>query len=221
MDPQKPITIFIVDDSKIFSLALKTNIENVFKCVSGLKIQSFETGEKCMEELKHVKPELVILDYYLDSEYPSAANGIEVLDWIKKVNTETNVILLTIDDNIETALKSFHHGASDYVIKTSDQFEKINHSISNILTLFGCNQKEVKLSAETEKELNSNILKITMRIYEQFPELSKYIEEMQETLPDESNPEIQLKNLKAYYDSLNSMLNNYIIEHQTAAKQEI
>ncbi len=71
---------------------------------------------------------------------------------------------------------------------------------------------------EKEKELNSNILKITMKIKEQYPELSKYIEEMSVTIPDEKNPEITLKNLKTYYDSLHSMLNRYILEHPNKTK---
>lgn len=71
---------------------------------------------------------------------------------------------------------------------------------------------------ETEKDLNSKILKITMTIKEQYPELSKYLEEMPVTIPDEKNPEITLKNLKAYYDSLNSVLDKYILEHPEKAK---
>lgn len=67
-------------------------------------------------------------------------------------------------------------------------------------------------SAE-ETDWNSKILKITMTINDKYPELSKYIEEMLVTIPDEKNPEITLKNLKTYYDSLNSMLSTYILEH--------
>ncbi len=66
---------------------------------------------------------------------------------------------------------------------------------------------------EPEKELNAKILKITMTIKDQHPELSKYIEEMPVTIPDEKHPEITLKSLKAYYDSLNAILNKYTIEH--------
>ena len=71
---------------------------------------------------------------------------------------------------------------------------------------------------EAEKELNSKILKITMTIKDQYPELSKYLEEMTVTLPDEKNPEITLNNLKTYYESLNSMLNKYILEHSDKTK---
>lgn len=65
---------------------------------------------------------------------------------------------------------------------------------------------------ETEKELNSKILKITMTIRDKYPQLSEYIEEMTMTIPDEKNPKINLKNLEAYYDSLKSMLNKYVQE---------
>lgn len=67
---------------------------------------------------------------------------------------------------------------------------------------------------ETEKELNSKILQLTMKIKAQHPELSKYIEEMPVTIPDETNPEITLTNLKTYYDSLNSIVKKYIMEFQ-------
>jgi hypothetical protein len=66
---------------------------------------------------------------------------------------------------------------------------------------------------ETVKELNEKILSVTMTIKEHYPELSKYLEEMTNTIPDEKDPEINRKNLKNYYDSLTSMLNKYILEH--------
>lgn len=80
-------------------------------------------------------------------------------------------------------------------------------------TLNGHPPKEIMTYAETEKDLNAKILKITMMIKEQYPELSKYVEEMPVTIPDEKNPEITPNNLKTYYDSLYSMLNKYILEH--------
>lgn len=66
---------------------------------------------------------------------------------------------------------------------------------------------------DAEADLNSKILKITLTIMEQYPELSKYIEEMPVTIPNENNPEITLSNLKTYYESLSLMLNKYKTEH--------
>ena len=66
---------------------------------------------------------------------------------------------------------------------------------------------------DAEADLNAKILKITMTIMDQYPELSKYIEEMPVTIPNEKNPDITLNNLKTYYESLSLMLNKYKTEH--------
>lgn len=67
---------------------------------------------------------------------------------------------------------------------------------------------------ETEEELNAKIIKVTMVIHENYPELSKYLNEMPITIPIDKHPEINLKNLQKYYDSLLTLFRNYVAEHQ-------
>ena len=134
MSKLQQINIFIIDDNRVFSLALKANIEVTFEKMN-IKIHLFEIGEKCKTMFKLVLPELVILDYNLNSDYPSASNGIKVLEWIKKENQDTSVIMLTSEDNVDLAVKSFLYGASDYVVKTPTQFNKINYSLRNIFKI--------------------------------------------------------------------------------------
>ena len=66
---------------------------------------------------------------------------------------------------------------------------------------------------KTEKQLNTDILEMTMKIQEQFPELSKYIAEMPATIPNAISPEINIKTLQDYYDSLAILLKDYAINH--------
>lgn len=66
---------------------------------------------------------------------------------------------------------------------------------------------------KTEKELNDAILEITMKIRNYYPELSKYLTEMLVTIPDISNPEINIKTLTDYYESLENILKKYIPNH--------
>lgn len=127
----KTINIFIVDDNQLFASTLKVAIENMFDNLP-IHVSTFETGEKCIEKLAENIPDLVILDYQLNSLSPSALDGLQVLDKIKLNNNSTNVIMLTSNDHIDIALKSFHSGASDYVVKTENQFIKIKDSILNI-----------------------------------------------------------------------------------------
>jgi hypothetical protein len=66
---------------------------------------------------------------------------------------------------------------------------------------------------QIEMDLNAKILEITMKIKDQYPELSQYIEEMPVTVPSENDPEINVNQLTSYYGSLNSVLDKYIEEH--------
>lgn len=67
---------------------------------------------------------------------------------------------------------------------------------------------------ETEEELNEKIMKLTMVIQENYPELAKYMNEMPVTVPTENNPEINRQALSKYYESLVSWFRNYVAEHQ-------
>ena len=66
---------------------------------------------------------------------------------------------------------------------------------------------------KTEKELNEAIVKITMLIHQEYPELSKFITEMPVTVPDEKCPDVDNKKLEEYYDSLLSLLQKYDVTH--------
>jgi hypothetical protein len=66
---------------------------------------------------------------------------------------------------------------------------------------------------KTETELNENILKITMTIRNEFPELMKFLNEMPVTIPNEVSPEINIKILQDYYDSLVALLRKYAPNH--------
>ncbi|SEG26131.1 hypothetical protein [Flavobacterium urumqiense] len=65
---------------------------------------------------------------------------------------------------------------------------------------------------KTEIEIEEAILKITMKIKTEYPELSKYLEEMPVTVPDTKNPEINIKILQDYYNSLESLLKKYTLK---------
>ena len=77
----------------------------------------------------------------------------------------------------------------------------------------GQNIKNNLIYEHLENYLNSRILKITMIIKNQYPELLEFLNEMPVTIPSEVSPEITLNNLKTYGESLNSILIKYELEH--------
>ena len=62
-------------------------------------------------------------------------------------------------------------------------------------------------------ELTDKILKITVLIQEKYPQLSKYLAEVEETLPRLEHPEVNEAALAHYYQTLDEMLKDYLLEH--------
>ena len=62
---------------------------------------------------------------------------------------------------------------------------------------------------KTEAELNQDILKITGVIRDQSPELIKFLNEMPITIPVDNAPEINIKILQEYFNSLVELLRHY------------
>ncbi len=141
------IDIFIVEDNKILSQTLKADIETTF-AQKDVRIHLFESGGECIERFSKEKPPIVILDYHLDSKKAGAMDGIKVLDKLKKENSDVDVIMLTSEDNIAIAIKSFHHGASDYIVKSETQYKKINNSLFHLIKM-----REAKREAKRYKRL--------------------------------------------------------------------
>ena len=66
---------------------------------------------------------------------------------------------------------------------------------------------------KTELELNKMILDITNKIRIKDPELLEYLNEMPVTVPYLKNPEINVKTLTSYYDSLVVLFDKYEKNH--------
>ena len=66
---------------------------------------------------------------------------------------------------------------------------------------------------KTVDELNADILKITMKIKALYPELSRDLSEMPETIPNQAHPKMDADSLTAYYSSLEKLLKSYSLTH--------
>jgi len=198
------ISVFLVDDNEVFLKALASSLLEYFD--SEILIESFVTGEECLKKIQQnpeTATDVVILDYHLNTVSEKAMNGIDVLKKIKEINSKIIVVMLSAEDKLKVASDSLSYGANEYVVKSETAFIRIQNILKNSL----------------EQEYDSRILRITMMILEKYPELYQYIEEMQETIPGEKSPHLTLKNLKTYYNSLESMLDKYALEHPQNVKQ--
>jgi len=127
MEVAKPKKIFVVDDDTMLTEAIKDWLtRNVPHQVS-----IFNTGEDCLKHL-YEKPEVVVLDYFLNTVSKDAANGIEILKAIKKYDPSIHVIILSSQEHYGIAVQTIQKGAEQYVIKDEKAFEKIASLINEL-----------------------------------------------------------------------------------------
>jgi DNA-binding NtrC family response regulator len=121
------IKLFLVDDDAVFLKSLEIEfIQN-----ADFAIETFATGELCMENLSH-NPDVIILDYHLDGIDKNAMNGMETLDKIKGYNPDIPVIMLSSQDKIDVAISCMHHRAFDYVVKSETAFVRLQKIITTV-----------------------------------------------------------------------------------------
>jgi len=138
MSKENKVLLFLVDDDKVFLKSLEIE----FLEHADFIIETFETGELCLENLS-LNPDIIILDYLLDGIVKNAMNGIETLDKIKAFNPDIPVVMLSGQDKIEVAIDCMHHLALDYVVKSETAFLRLQKIITSVFHL-----------KKMEKELN-------------------------------------------------------------------
>lgn len=128
MKTSKTLSIFLVDDDELFITSLKDQVKKMFKFE--INIQTFSTGEGCLNNFQN-PPDIIILDYFLNSNNPDAMDGLKVLKKIMEINPETKVIMLSAQDKMEVAVNLIRFGAYDYIIKNDNVFNRIKLVVSN------------------------------------------------------------------------------------------
>ena len=143
MPNEKKNLIFLVDDDELFLRDLGLEFSENTKS----EIRSFGTGEECLANIS-MNPDIVILDYYLNSINKDAIDGLETLERIKTANIQIPVIMLSSQDKIEVAVNCMKHQAFDYIVKSETAFIRLQKAIT---TIFHYQRIEKALSWYMEK----------------------------------------------------------------------
>lgn len=113
--------IFIVDDEPLLLELLTDYLREQFP---GHQLHTFSTGESAIESMS-LDPDLLILDYYLNSRELSAADGLDILKRVKKTKPNIPVVMLSSQPNYGVAAQTIAHGAIHYVMKGESAFQEV------------------------------------------------------------------------------------------------
>lgn len=114
--------INIIEDDKVFNKL----IEHTLKLNPDYEVISYFNGKDFIKNLGD-DPDVVTLDLGLPD-----LTGNEILKKIKRFNPEIDVIIISGQDDISTAVQLLKEGAYDYITKDGNIKERLLHSIQNI-----------------------------------------------------------------------------------------
>ena len=123
--------IFIVEDNEVYARLLQAFIQAHFPEVNEIKI--FSIGEMCLMEL-HRNPDIVIMDYFLNSKYEEAHNGLEIIKRIKAQKPLTHILVLSAQDGSEGIWEAIKDFDCAYLQKNKDSFQQVELLLKNFLT---------------------------------------------------------------------------------------
>lgn len=102
------------------------------------EVQVFTSGKACIDHL-HLNPAIITLDYSLPD-----MSGEDVLKRIRNYNKYIEVIILSGQKDISTAVKLLKDGAYDYITKDNETKERLLNTISHL-------KKKQSLAEEVEQ----------------------------------------------------------------------
>ncbi len=126
------LKILLVEDERINRITLQKLLEH-----AGHAVTSVEDGTTGLEAVQSDTWDVVLTDYRLPG-----ADGLEILEEVKRVSPATQVLIMTAFATVENALSALKMGAFDYLTKPFDPDELFHHlaRISAIKALNSENQ---------------------------------------------------------------------------------
>lgn len=119
-------SIYVLDDSKI----ILEMMDKVISSVVGVSVAVFGNSASFMEKMTTETPDLIFLDFYLDTRDKTELNGEEVFRMIKLKNSHIPIILLTGINDAEKVAHFKEIGFSEVIDKNEPLI--FNHILNSV-----------------------------------------------------------------------------------------
>ncbi len=117
-----PFKIFILDDDVWYSELLEYHLS----LNPDYELKKFHSAKDCLASM-YERPNVVTVDYSLPDK-----NGDEVLKRIKEQNPDTQVVIISGQEDVATAVDLLKKGAYDYIVKDDETPERLWNSVMKI-----------------------------------------------------------------------------------------
>ncbi len=161
--------ILVVDDEEI----IRESISFILK-KEGYSVTEAANGKEAYDKFLGESFDLIVTDL----EMPEM-KGIELLDRIMRVNSQSLVVIITAYGSLDTAIAALRKGASDYILKPLE-FDELLVKLKRLLEYKKVMMENQILRRELHKEYDFT------KLVGQSPAMKKVIETIQTVAPSES-----------------------------------
>lgn len=128
------MNIFIVEDNEIYAKTLhyQLSVNPVHQ------VEVFSSGKEFLENIDR-RPDLITLDYRLPD-----MNGIEILRRVQKEIPGTPVIVISGQEDVDTAVGLLKEGIYDYIVKNENTKDRIWNALQHV-------KEKMELTDEIER----------------------------------------------------------------------
>ena len=138
------VKILIADDHSMVREGFRQllQLEDEFEVVG-----EAANGQAALELIKELQPDVLLLDINMPIK-----NGLEVLEELKKLKTNTKALMLTIHNEVEYLIKAVEIGCNGYLLKDSS-FQILKDAINLV------NSGESYIQPELTPILNAGLMR--------------------------------------------------------------
>lgn len=128
---ERAFKVLLVDDEEIFREATARQLS-----VRGFIVQTADSGESAIEQVRNDPPEVVVLDQQMPGMH-----GSDTFIEIKKIDPLIEVIMLTGNTSVDNAIELMQMGTFDYLMKPIN-IDDLLYKIEDAYTRKKLNEKQ-------------------------------------------------------------------------------
>ncbi|MGZ5254489.1 MAG: sigma-54-dependent transcriptional regulator [Flavitalea sp.] len=142
MKDRNHLKVFILEDDVWYGSML----QHYLSLNPDYEVKRFESTQTFFDKL-HELPDVVTLDYSLPD-----MDGGQVLKKIKNQCPDVQVIMISGQEDIATAIDLLKHGAFDYIVKNEDTKDRLWNSLLHLREIQGLRKEVEELKEEVGKK---------------------------------------------------------------------
>jgi two-component system chemotaxis response regulator CheY len=122
---KKALEVLFVDDDEIFLKVLSKYFQIQHPTV---RVHTGKSGEECLDLLQHLRPDLLVLDYHLNSQNRSL-QGAELLRAIRKIDSAARIVVLSGREKSQMMPELMKENVEDYIVKDMNSLAELDRIV--------------------------------------------------------------------------------------------